>query len=482
MAEMANLAASRLVGDVDGSTRAAATGALLPADQRATPRAKHAGKGSASRGDRAGMRERPMNVVVAPVASSSGGFVASDDDDAGPSHAEARAQLLRLISQHAGEELLGSDDSSSDDGARLGFGNSPLSDGLLKKLTPPKLAMKEIEARKEAAAREAEELMRRQNAVHELLQTVAKQNESRIKRAKEHMAPDGRSPSQGTVFKPPNSSSDSNDDAATPTAVPAKVVDDDDDAEASQKPWEGDRPWRENIRPSFWEERERRERERKAAESHRTGANKVDLKSRPAWGATIPLEPARGSHPGKKPAGLEAAQSRNPEDTEKRRAEVKKFLADSKRKWREKIAAEKAELEAKRTHRAAMKKAEDERSRMMAQQAAAERAKRGVDAPAKPKPKPKPMHLEWVDPADDDAPKSLADLAITVKPAPAPEVEIPEPVDIQPLVQKGAAKTHAAAEKNNVPETEAEDAKPVITYKPPQDETQIPGETRAGSA
>ena len=466
MAEMANLAASRLVGDVDGSTRAAATGALLPADQRATPRAKHAGKGSASRGDRAGMRERPMNVVVAPVASSSGGFVASDDDDAGSSHAEARAQLLRLISQHAGEELLGSDDSSSDDGARLGFGNSPLSDGLLKKLTPPKLAMKEIEARKEAAAREAEELMRRQNAVHELLQTVAKQNESRIKRAKEHMAPDGRSPSQGTVFKPPNSSSDSNDEAATPTAVPAKVVDDDDDAETSQKPWEGDRPWRENIRPSFWEERERRERERKAAESHRTGANKVDLKSRPAWGATIPLEPARGSHPGKKPAGLEAAQSRNPEDTEKRRAEVKKFLADSKRKWREKIAAEKAELEAKRTHRAAMKKAEDERSRMMAQQAAAERAKRGVDAPAKPKPKPKPMHLEWVDPADDDAPKSLADLAITVKPAPAPEVEIPEPVDIQPMVQKGAAKTHAAAEKNNVPETEAEDAKPVITYKP----------------
>jgi hypothetical protein len=230
MAEMANLAASRLVGDVDGSTRAAATGALLPADQRATPRAKHAGKGSASRGDRAGMRERPMNVVVAPVASSSGGFVASDDDDAGPSHAEARAQLLRLISQHAGEELLGGDDSSSDDGARLGFGNSPLSDGLLKKLTPPKLAMKEIEARKEAAAREAEELMRRQNAVHELLQTVAKQNESRIKRAKEHMAPDGRSPSQGTVFKPPNSSSDSNDDDATPTAVPAKVVDDDDDA------------------------------------------------------------------------------------------------------------------------------------------------------------------------------------------------------------------------------------------------------------
>ena len=260
MAEMANLAASRLVGDVDGSTRAAATGALLPADQRATPRAKHAGKGSASRGDRAGMRERPMNVVVAPVASSSGGFVASDDDDAGSSHAEARAQLLRLISQHAGEELLGSDDSSSDDGARLGFGNSPLSDGLLKKLTPPKLAMKEIEARKEAAAREAEELMRRQNAVHELLQTVAKQNESRIKRAKEHMAPDGRSPSKGTVFKPPNSSSDSNDEAATPTAVPAKVVDDDDDAEASQKPWEGDRPWRENIRPSFWEERERRER------------------------------------------------------------------------------------------------------------------------------------------------------------------------------------------------------------------------------
>ena len=466
MAEMANLAASRLVGDVDGSTRAAATGALLPADQRATPRAKHAGKGSASRGDRAGMRERPMNVVVAPVASSSGGFVASDDDDAGPSHAEARAQLLRLISQHAGEELLGSDDSSSDDGARLGFGNSPLSDGLLKKLTPPKLAMKEIEARKEAAAREAEELMRRQNAVHELLQTVAKQNESRIKRAKEHMAPDGRSPSQGTVFKPPNSSSDSNDDAATPTAVPAKVVDDDDDAETSQKPWEGDRPWRENIRPSFWEERERRERERKAADSHKTAANKVDLKSRPAWGATIPLEPARGSHPGKKPAGLEAAQSRNPEDTEKRRAEVKKFLADSKRKWREKIAAEKAELEAKRTHRAAMKKAEDERSRMMAQQAAAERAKRGGDAPAKPKPKPKPMHLEWVDPADDDAPKSLADLAIPVKPAPAPDVEIPEPVDIQPLVQKGAAKTHAAAEKNNVPETEAEDAKPVITYKP----------------
>ena len=466
MAEMANLAASRLVGDVDGSTRAAATGALLPADQRATPRAKHAGKGSASRGDRAGMRERPMNVVVAPVASSSGGFVASDDDDAGPSHAEARAQLLRLISQHAGEELLGGDDSSSDDGARLGFGNSPLSDGLLKKLTPPKLAMKEIEARKEAAAREAEELMRRQNAVHELLQTVAKQNESRIKRAKEHMAPDGRSPSQGTVFKPPNSSSDSNDDDATPTAVPAKVVDDDDDAEASQKPWEGDRPWRENIRPSFWEERERRERERKAADSHKTAANKADLKSRPAWGATIPLEPTRGSHPGKKPAGLEAAQRGNPEDTEKRRAEVKKFLADSKRKWREKIAAEKAELEAKRTHRAAMKKAEDERSRMMAQQAAAERAKRGGDAPAKPKPKPKPMHLEWVDPADDDAPKSLADLAIPVKPAPAPEVEIPEPVDIQPLVQKGAAKTDAAAEKNNVPETEAEDAKPVITYKP----------------
>ena len=471
MAEMANLAASRLVGDVDGSTRAAATGALLPADQRATPRAKH-GKGSASRGDRAGMRERPMNVVVAPVASSSGGFVASDDDDAGSSHAEARAQLLRLISQHAGEELLGGDDSSSDDGARLGFGNSPLSDGLLKKLTPPKLAMKEIEARKEAAAREAEELMRRQNAVHELLQTVAKQNESRIKRAKEHMAPDGRSPlSSGTVFKPPNSSSDSNDDDATPTAVPAKVVDDDDDAETSQKPWEGDRPWRENIRPSFWEERERRERERKAADSHKTGAaNKADLKSRPAWGATIPLEPTRGSHPGKKPAGLEAAQRGNPEDEEKRRAEVKKFLADSKRKWREKIAAEKAELEAKRTHRAAMKKAEDERSRMMAQQAAAERAKRGGDAPAKPKPKPKPMHLEWVDPVDDDAPKSLADLAIPVKPAPAPEVEIPEPVDIQQLVQKGAtnaaAKMHAAAEKKNVLETEAEDAKPVITYKP----------------
>ena len=46
------------------------------------------------------------------------------------------------------------------------------------------------------------------------------------------------------------------------------------------------------------------------------------------------------------------------------------------------------------------------------------------------------------------------------------DVEIPEPVDIQPMVQKGAAKTHAAAEKNNVPETEAEDAKPVITYKP----------------
>ena len=73
-------------------------------------------------------------------------------------------------------------------------------------MLPPRPRAAHDEA--EAAAREAEELMRRQNAVHELLQTVAKQNESRIKRAKEHMAPDGRSPSQGTVFKPPNSSSD----------------------------------------------------------------------------------------------------------------------------------------------------------------------------------------------------------------------------------------------------------------------------------
>ena len=219
VAEAANLAAARLVGDIDGSAgyRAAATGALLPADQP-TSRPKP-GKGSSRGVSSRGMRERAVNVVVAPVDSSPGGFDGGHDDDATPSHAEARAQLLRLISQHAGEELMGGDDSSGEERGRLGFGGSPLSAGLLKKLEPPKLALQELEARREAAAREEEERMRRQNAVHQLLQTVAKQNESRIKRARER-APPEHSPAS-TVFRPP--SSNRADEAATPTAVPARA-------------------------------------------------------------------------------------------------------------------------------------------------------------------------------------------------------------------------------------------------------------------
>ena len=200
---------------------------------------------------------------------------------------------------------MGSDDSSSDDGARLNFGNSPLSDGLLKKLTPPKLAMKEIEARKEAAAREAEELMRRQNAVHELLQDgreaerVAHQARQGTHGARRPIpielrhslqTPRIHHPTQTT--KPPR-----------PPPCPPRLSTTTTTARRHKKPWEGDRPWRENIRPSFWEERERRERERKAADSHKTAANKADLKSRPAWGATIPLEPARGSPPGQETGG-----------------------------------------------------------------------------------------------------------------------------------------------------------------------------------
>ena len=190
----------------------------------------------------------------------------------------------------------------------------------------------------------------------------------------------------------------------------------------------------------------------------------------------------------KRPAGLEAAASKNPEDEEKRRAEVKKFLADSKRKWREKIAKEKAELKAKQEHRAAMKKAEDERARMMAQQAAAERAKRGGDAaPAnRPKPKPKPMP-EWVDPVDDDEPKSLADLAIPIKPKPEPEPgaeegsEIPQPVDFQPFVRKGAAKPRVPAASEEKDESKG-DAKPVITYKPIRMKPKSPEKPAAAKA
>ena len=188
----------------------------------------------------------------------------------------------------------------------------------------------------------------------------------------------------------------------------------------------------------------------------------------------------------KRPAGLEAAASKNPEDEEKRRAEVK-FLADSKRKWREKIAKEKAELKAKQEHRAAMKKAEDERARMMAQQAAAERAKRGGDAATtnRPKPKPKPMP-EWVDPVDDDEPKSLADLAIPIKPKPGARGPRKRRRFrrrwTQPFVQKGAAKPRGCPRLPRRRTSRKGDAKPVITYKPIKMKPKSPEKPAAAEA
>ena len=121
-------------------------------------------------------------------------------------------------------------------------------------LPPPKLAMREMEARREAAAREEEARLRRQNAVHALLKKVAKQNETRLKRGakdKDHHPKD--SGGGGSVYKPPGKDKSGKDEAAAAEGGAGGEETSAERAARRAAAREREKPWRSNIKPTFWQ-------------------------------------------------------------------------------------------------------------------------------------------------------------------------------------------------------------------------------------
>lgn len=126
-----------------------------------------AGDGTAVGGHAPRMSAR-LEVVVQPVMGGGAGTGARPpppmqrvDRHPSPDAAAMRAQLLDLISQHAGDELGVSAHLRTHMGGQQGAA-----------LPPPRLALQEAEARKAAAAEKDEAALRRHNAVHSLLKRV----------------------------------------------------------------------------------------------------------------------------------------------------------------------------------------------------------------------------------------------------------------------------------------------------------------------
>ena len=264
-----------------------------------------------------------------PAAPSRSPARPSPDREAKSAHIEARSELLSLIASHAAEEL----------GDELGA--AAMVDVALP---PPKLALAEAAARKKAAADAEEERARRQAAVEKLADRVAKHNDTRARRAP-RSGDDAEVESTSAAFRPPSAATPDSGWAAMPSGAgpddrgggPGETA----EARAARKAArEANKPWRAGMR-------------RPGSASGLTSAPDSDAR--------------------------DAAARR--EESERRKAEVRAYIRESKARWKAKLAKEKADLRAAEQRRQEVLKTEREASREAARAAA---AKRGIAGFAKP--------------------------------------------------------------------------------------------------
>jgi hypothetical protein len=268
----------------------------------------------------------PLDVVVRPVMGDGAGVQPPPPQQNihfvdRTAHSAARAQLLELIARHAGDELRDQGSRASTGGGGLGGGGWGGEKGALGvALPPPKLAMQEMEARKEAVVQEGETRLRRQNAVHALLKKVAKQNETRAKRSKDSQ-PDGGADA-ASVYKPPIPTTGT----AAADEAPRKTAAESIEHRASAR--ERTRPWRSNIKPTFWAARGSAAKKPPSGSARNRNRDRKDAPP-PTWGpppvppAAAPISSAPGL-PSSAAAGADGAAKSTVATTAEDAAETKR--------------------------------------------------------------------------------------------------------------------------------------------------------------
>ena len=334
---------------------------------------------------------RPAETPPAPPATS---------------HSEARAQLLELISRHANI---------------VADGVVPANVPLGIALPPPKLAMREVEAKRLMAERDEEEKLRRHNAVHQMLKRVALRNQAaaarRAKDAPPPAKPDDaaaanarRGQRQGSVYDPGRAARDARAGASSKENLDAASAARREAARRRVPARSPERPWRVGVDAEELERRHQEAARRKRAkfaaeEAARKGAGKKMGWAKPTSNESR-VEPDDAA---KKPSPAE-----DPAAAAERQAKARAFILESKARWKKKLAEEKALLREQEEKRAKIKREEEERCREKARLAAEARirARKDKDADEDAPPKKNPA---WVDPGLDDGSSRADDPATPIK-------------------------------------------------------------------
>ena len=334
---------------------------------------------------------RPAETPPAPPATS---------------HSEARAQLLELISRHANV---------------VADGVVPANVPLGIALPPPKLAMREVEAKRLMAERDEEEKLRRHNAVHQMLKRVALRNQAaaarRAKDAPPPAKPDDaaaanarRGQRQGSVYDPGRAARDARAGASSKENLDAASAARREAARRRVPARSPERPWRVGVDAEELERRHQEAARRKRAkfaaeEAARKGAGKKMGWAKPTSNESR-VEPDDAA---KKPSPAE-----DPAAAAERQAKARAFILESKARWKKKLAEEKALLREQEEKRAKIKREEEERCREKARLAAEARirARKDKDADEDAPPKKNPA---WVDPGLDDGSSRADDPATPIK-------------------------------------------------------------------